>query len=105
MTYISIPACVRYFLLSDAHFYFAKTTYGTVRYLQVPMEYLKEQFSINVLWRDPLGLELGHCGCGRGELNKDRSIIIFNDLDMDRVHVQLHNKLGVNVELVERVVR
>ncbi len=39
-----MPACVRNYFLSDAHFFGAKTTYGTVRYLQVPMDYLKDNF-------------------------------------------------------------
>ena len=39
-----MPACVRYFFLSDAHFFVAKTTYRTVRYLQVPTDYLKNNF-------------------------------------------------------------
>ena len=37
-------ACVRYFSLSDAHFFGAKPTYRIVRYLQVPMDYLKNDF-------------------------------------------------------------
>ncbi len=60
-------------------------------------------FLIYVLWRDPLGLESGQCGCQPSELNEDCAIIIFHDLDMDGVHVQLHHELGMDVELVERV--
>ena len=37
-----MPACVHFFYLSDANFFFAKTTYGTVGYLQVPMDHLED---------------------------------------------------------------
>ncbi len=43
-----MPACVRNFCLSDAHFFGAKTTYGTVGYLQVPLNYLKKKNNFNL---------------------------------------------------------
>jgi len=60
-------------------------------------------FSIYVLWRNPLGLRLGHCGCRPSELHKVIIALLPLDLDVDRVHVQLYHELGVDVELVERV--
>jgi hypothetical protein len=89
--------------LSDAHFYGAKTTYGALRYLQVPLDHLKKMFFICVLWRDPLGIKLGHCSCGPSELDKEVVILLLADLNLDGVQFQLDHELGVDMELVEHV--
>ena len=44
-----MPVRVRYFYLSDAHFFVAKTTYRTVRYLQVPFGLPENNFLFYVL--------------------------------------------------------
>ena len=80
-----MPACALYFFLSDALFFFAKNTYGAPMYLQVPLDHLNK--TIYVLWHYPLVIELGHCGCGTGELDKDVIVLMPPDLDVDRVHV------------------
>jgi hypothetical protein len=54
---------------------------------------------VYVLWRDPLGLELGHRGCGQGELYDQFFALLPLDFDVNRVHVQLDHELGVNREL------
>jgi hypothetical protein len=67
------------------------------------LDHLEKYFLIYVLWRDALGLELGHCGCGPGELDEKVVILLPTDLDVDRVHVKLDDELGVYVEQVERL--
>jgi len=56
------------------------------------------------LYGDCLVLKLRYCSCILIEFDVERAVFVPLNTNVDRVHIELDDKLGVDVEIVESIV-